>query len=517
MRAALRRLALLAALACAQASCNRETRVEAPPPPPGKKVSLVFTAALDGSLAPCGCSEGMRGGLDKTALVVERLRQSAPTLFFDGGNLLFGAQTLPEEAVPQQERKARALADALAKMRLSATTPGPLDSARGETFRKLRGLPELLGKGLYDAGGVTIGVLSAADAETVKRLAGELRVEGARFVVALLPVSWDEALKIILAENVGIDLGVVTRPKGGVSEENRVLGGRVKLVQLQDRGRSVLRVDLSFRPGQQFEWLKGTGDKQRELSALDERIEALRAQVNQPGIGDELKALKQAKLAEVVSRREAVADAPLPEPLDKSSGTLRPVAIEASLPGDPAVGAIITEYDRDVGKMNLDWAKQYGHDCPQATPDHPAVVGSLACAGCHLPAFTLWQQSKHVHAHEALAAKGKENHLDCVACHVLGWKQPGGVCRLDKVLGRTEVGCESCHGPGLEHLKLPTKATIRRPDAATCKGCHDRENSPHFDFDTYVAKIVGEGHGKPMLDGGVPSLGAVTQARTSPK
>jgi hypothetical protein len=33
-------------------------------------------------------------------------------------------------------------------------------------------------------------------------------------------------------------------------------------------------------------------------------------------------------------------------------------------------------------------------------------------------------------------------------------------------------------------------------------GCHDRENSPQFDFDAYVAKIVVPGHGI-KLDGGV--------------
>jgi hypothetical protein len=279
----------------------------------------------------------------------------------------------------------------------------------------------------------------------------------------------------------------------------------------------VLRVDLSFRPGQEFEWLKGTADKQRELTAMDERIEALRAQVNQPGIADELKSLKQAKLAEMVSRREATAEAPLPEPPDKSSGTLREIPIEASLPADPQVAAIITDYDRDVGAMNLEWAKQHGHDCPPPTPERPAIVGSAACAGCHLPAFQVWQKTKHPHAHEALVAKGKENHLDCISCHVLGWKQPGGACRLDKVAGHTEVGCESCHGPGIEHLKVPTKATIQKPDVKTCTGCHDHENSPHFDFDTYVAKIKGEGHGLPMLDGGVPSIGGLPPAKTSPK
>jgi hypothetical protein len=69
------------------------------------------------------------------------------------------------------------------------------------------------------------------------------------------------------------------------------------------------------------------------------------------------------------------------------------------------------------------------------------------------------------------------------------------VCRIDQLEGRTEVGCESCHGPGSNHAKAPAKTNIARGvDPKTCVGCHDRENSPQFDYDTYVEKVLGPGH-----------------------
>jgi len=62
---------------------------------------------------------------------------------FDTGDGLFGAQQLPEDAVPQQERKARALADAWKAMGLTLRATGPLDDARGAAFRESLKLPEL--------------------------------------------------------------------------------------------------------------------------------------------------------------------------------------------------------------------------------------------------------------------------------------------------------------------------------------------------------------------------------------
>ena len=57
-----------------------------------------------------------------------------------------------------------------------------------------------------------------------------------------------------------------------------------------------------------------------------------------------------------------------------------------------------------------------------------------------------------------------------------------------------QVGCESCHGPSLAHADNEEVHTAYYARAADrCTGCHDRENSPEFQFDPYWAKIR---HGK---------------------
>jgi formate-dependent nitrite reductase cytochrome c552 subunit len=66
------------------------------------------------------------------------------------------------------------------------------------------------------------------------------------------------------------------------------------------------------------------------------------------------------------------------------------------------------------------------------------------------------------------------------------------------------VACESCHGPGEKHvlaeqgtdakvqetlrkaLRLPVENGVAKKQ---CLTCHDGDNSPHFNFDTYWKKI----------------------------
>jgi hypothetical protein len=274
---------------------------------------------------------------------------------------------------------------------------------------------------------------------------------------------------------------------------------------VQNKGRSLLRVDLALRARERTTWLKGTGERDRELASLDERVELTRAQVNDPTVGDELKALRKGKLEELIARRAALASEQLVVPATGNFASATFVPIEATVPQEPKVAAVERAYDLDVGQLNLAWAKANGRDCEPVSAETPGYIGSVLCGTCHPDALAVWQQSGHAQAYESLVKQGKQYHLDCVACHLAGWQQPGGVCRVDKTEGRQEVTCESCHGPGSKHLTVPTKETIKRVDSQeACVKCHDHENSPHFDYQLYLQRIRAPGHGLPKPDAGVP-------------
>lgn len=517
---------LLTVAAMLVLSCNRDVRPE-PPAGPATEATLFFTSELEGYLGPCGCSESMRGGIDRAAFQVAEARKSGkPVLLLDTGNALFGMATIAPDAVLQQERKARTLAQAMTLMGLGAKVNGPLDDARGAGFRTSLALPALPSDTMksFELAGHQVVVISSANGDTLFTLAAQARAAKAGVIVGLFEGPVDEALRFSQREGLELDLLLATRGRDAIStESNRLVMTRVPVVQLQSKGRSLLRVDLFLRRGGNVQWLKSPSETQREVEALGQRIELLRAQVNDPSLGDELKALKKAKLEEVIARREALASEQVPVPTTGSAASARIVPLETSFEKLPAATELLKAYDRDVGEANLAWAKEHGVECEAPEPGKPSYVGTELCRACHPAAFDAWKQTKHAKAHDVLVAEGKNNHLDCVACHLTGWKERGGVCRLDQVEGRTQVGCESCHGPGSSHLSLPMKTTIFVPkDATTCVTCHDRENSPHFDLEKYLPKLIAPGHGLPMpvVDAGVveaPDAGAPAKAIRKPR
>jgi hypothetical protein len=341
--------------------------------------------------------------------------------------------------------------------------------------------------------------VSAADATSLLLASARARSEGASFVVALFHGTLEEAQRAAASPELAANLVLATHSATEFSaEDNTLVRGLVPVLALQSKGRSLLRVDLAYgsTPGP-FSLRKTPEETEREADSIQRRLELLDKDITLPGVDPTLKQLKQQKREELVARRQALLSAPVDSGGDTDSYTLRFVPLESSLPSHPKAQAVVAAYDADVGRMNLEWARTHGEDCPPPAEGQAAFVGNGPCAGCHPAAFPVWESSRHRHAWETLETRGKHFHLDCTGCHVTGWEQPGGVCRLDKVAGREDVGCESCHGPGSLHSQAPSARNITaRPAEAVCVTCHNRENSPHFDFATYLPRVLGPGHGQ---------------------
>jgi peroxiredoxin len=117
-------------------------------------------------------------------------------------------------------------------------------------------------------------------------------------------------------------------------------------------------------------------------------------------------------------------------------------------------------------------------------------VGSEACAPCHGELVARWKSSRHGKALETLQAGGQETVRTCLACHTTAYGELSGY-RGISTPDRAGVGCESCHGPGQEHVAAGANAGADSiyglapncPDCQTeqvCRTCHDSANDPDF-------------------------------------
>jgi hypothetical protein len=506
------------------------------PPAATDRVILLFWASVAGQIVPCGCSPDQRGGLPRAVALVNQLRRTEPNvLFVDAGDLLFeNPARPPEQMITQRRLKARTLAQGDELLKAAARAVGPRDLALGAQFTaETAGKVPLLDAGvapvpgaratlLLDAGPVKVGLFAAGfeqdPAATIAARARGLREAGARLVVLLLHPRGDSAFAaaqalLPAARAAGVDLVVLGRRDDPAADPNRKDPGLPPLLAVEGHGQSVLRVDVQLGQGA-LALVPTAADRDEEVKAIDVRIARFRAQAT---LAPQRREQIEAKVRELEERKKALAGAPIPRPAPgAASAQVALVPLTQQVGSDGDAEKLVDAYDQRVTQLNLSEARRQPESCPAAAKGELAFVGAAACAECHESAAAFWTQTKHARAYQTLVTVEKQFSLDCVRCHVTGWQQPGGVCRIDRTgfggpgiggkgVGRRDVQCEDCHGPGSDHVKDVAGAFIRRevPESA-CMRCHEAANSPHFDDARYRPFIVGPGHGKPLAKGEAP-------------
>ncbi|MGD8397140.1 MAG: multiheme c-type cytochrome [Candidatus Eiseniibacteriota bacterium] len=136
------------------------------------------------------------------------------------------------------------------------------------------------------------------------------------------------------------------------------------------------------------------------------------------------------------------------------------------------------EIDQDANKLVLG-------------QDH--YLGDLKCARCHFDIYKSWQETRHAQAWQSLVAEKREADAECMSCHVTGYREPGGFRGVGADQDMRNVQCEACHGMGTQHngtMRLTGAGDAMQVGEQACLVCHDEENSPGFDYETYWAQIA---------------------------
>lgn len=157
-----------------------------------------------------------------------------------------------------------------------------------------------------------------------------------------------------------------------------------------------------------------------------------------------------------------------------------------------------------------------------AAKSHPRVaddkdprgrfVGSQRCGECHTKAYKSWLETPHAHATDTLVDLKPARQFDpeCISCHATGWNPQeyfpyhSGFTSVEATPLLKGNGCENCHGPGAAHAaaesggsdagllaKLRGDMRVARGTKVdnVCLKCHDIDNSPDFDLETYWPQV----------------------------
>ena len=171
--------------------------------------------------------------------------------------------------------------------------------------------------------------------------------------------------------------------------------------------------------------------------------------------------------------------------LDTNGKLTRYSATELALTGEVGESASIRQVLTD---FYLDMAVENPRQDPPLFAERPleqqpgnGYVSATACQQCHEQEYLHWSATRHAFAYETLLKKERYFDAGCVSCHTTGFGYQTGFQIGDQDSTLAGVQCETCHGPGKQHVGNPKKSNIRSgADTSLCLACHDTKHSPGF-------------------------------------
>ena len=496
-------------------------------------VTLVAVTDWQSVLKPCGCTVDLqKGGIERITKYVNDLRKvDDSVLVVHAGSLLADPEGTRGPRAAQMESRLQAFADALEHMKIAAAAVSSYDlEIGGEAVSRIYDqakFPVLALQGGSRAGvrstmartasGVSVGLVGvdpkAPDADTarVQLVSDEvvrLRSQRVQVLIVLSNLGLRPSRKLARAVP-GIDVMVVGQLDERVEpEQDLEREGETLIVHAGRHGAWFSALTLAPGANGDRTWREVSDavpgvveDLQVRIAAMEKTQGEIKARTT---VSNQL-ALPffEAQLADLHKRLTA-AKAAKSRPLPAGSlAAFRSIGLAWSAATDPDVAKIVADYEEKLAEANL---KAAG-DVPKPEPGRAGFVGQTVCLNCHEETRAFLAVDLHQHAWAGLEAVKKTKDLDCVACHVTGFEQPGG-SNLAHLGGLTDVQCEACHGPGSLHAAAPGKGEkahlLAAPDAAVCTGCHTPQHAPRFEFAAYSKRLVVPGHGIPLAKAAKP-------------
>jgi nitrate/TMAO reductase-like tetraheme cytochrome c subunit len=426
--------------------------------PRRQSLSFLFTCDVNGRLVPCGCFSGQLGGLTRIASLFGK-GAGPDSIKVDVGDALAGGAdyeviqyryiqqafaAMGYEAVNAGHREARLSAVQLRALKSAA--PVPMLSAN--LLDKATGAPLLDPWKIVRRGPWRIALVGVLDPHGLEETLGDgLAVEEMDVALEkILPkLSGQADFCVLLAFTDEAGLSKLARQ---FYELDVILGGKVS-----QPSQHLVKENRSY--------LLATTNEARAIGLLQTNLIAK----------NHLEAVK---------------------------GEVQLVGQE--VPQDDEIRALAQAYRDEIRttKLSIDDLTKLREDMVPGVKATASYAGSQSCASCHPSAWAAWSNSSHARAFASLKTAGADADPNCIGCHTVGFGTLSGYRRQFGGEKLTDVGCESCHGPGSQHVaqrKAGGEALnhLRPASESDCRKCHRGEFSRAFEWNQFWPQIA---HGK---------------------
>ncbi len=435
------------------------------------KLAIVFSGRQDGYLEPCGCAglDLQKGGMSRRHTFIRELEERGwPVAALDVGGLVrrFGRQAELQFAIS---------AEALKKMGYKAVGFGPDD---------LR----------LSAGEVVAAVAGSSPEDTI-------------FVSANVNL-FDLTPKTRIIEAGGMKIGVTSVL--GKAYQEQINNDEVVITPAEEALAAV--VDELAACDVRVLLAHATVDETRELAKKFPQFEMVVTSDGRdiPPLEPETIA-GHTRLIEVAPKSMYVVVAGFYDDKQQPIRFQR-VALDSRFPDSPAMKNLMATYQDQL--RQLGWKELGIKGVPHPLAKDGAKLsgqfaGAQSCKECHPTAFGIWSKTKHAQATETLARLDPPRQFDaeCVSCHATGWNAQEyypfltGFDGLETTPHLAGNQCENCHGPAAAHVaaensrnrtkrdeeRLALKLTAGQAFENVCIKCHDHDNSPEFNEQSFEA------------------------------
>jgi hypothetical protein len=155
-------------------------------------------------------------------------------------------------------------------------------------------------------------------------------------------------------------------------------------------------------------------------------------------------------------------------------------ALGTDIEEDNLVRKILEDYDLKVAALLKN---------AERPPAGTTYLGISKCAECHEPYVESWKATKHATAFASLKDVDKAGDPECIVCHAVGFGEKGGFYTIDTTPELANVQCEECHGLDPEHL-IDFERPMKPVTVSVCLKCHTKDNSPDFNYELYLKKVI---------------------------